>query len=235
MFDQDSTPLLMKKYFVYKLMGSDLFINHSLTLVNLCYKILGVSLTNFAVNNSVSSLFTSGESLQSLMQDKADLQRKNIGGVGMSVVEGMPEMNHEYVAKIYDEILEFVDVTTRDQQESHFALKFTALISTDIMTRMSRAQQTFMNDILKFNKQEPIDTSDLRCSLLERGISFSEEELLALQQSLQFEHNTSDKISRLEIYANAHLLRLDGHPENIRNLMKRIAIGCGVGLTENDL
>lgn len=74
------------------------------------------------------------------MQDKADLQRKNIGGVGMSVVEGMPEMNHEYVAKMYEEILEYINVTTRDAQESHFALKFTALISTDIMTRMSRAQ-----------------------------------------------------------------------------------------------
>ena len=94
-FSQDSTATLIKKFFVYKLMGSDLFINHSLTLVELAYKILGVKLTNFAVNKSVASLFTSGETLQSLMQDKAELQRKNIGGVGMSVVEGMPEMNHE--------------------------------------------------------------------------------------------------------------------------------------------
>ena len=62
-FAQDSTTTLIKKFFVYKLMGSDLFINHSLTLVNLAYKILGIRLTNFAVNKSVSSLFTSGETL----------------------------------------------------------------------------------------------------------------------------------------------------------------------------
>jgi len=29
-FAKDSTPELIKKYFVYKLMGSNLFINHSL-------------------------------------------------------------------------------------------------------------------------------------------------------------------------------------------------------------
>jgi len=45
------------------------------------------------------------------------------------------------------------------------------------MTRLSRAQQVFMNDILKFDKQEPIDISDLRNSLLERGIQFRQEEL----------------------------------------------------------
>jgi len=63
-----------------------------------------------------------------------------------------------------------------------------------------------MNDILKFDKQEPIDISDLRNSLLERGIQFRQEELDELFRSLQFEHNETEQLSRLEIYANAHLL-----------------------------
>lgn len=62
-FENDSTPNLMKKYIVYKLMGSNLFLNHSLGLMNMCYKLLGIRVTNFAINKSVASLFTSGESI----------------------------------------------------------------------------------------------------------------------------------------------------------------------------
>lgn len=62
-FAKDSTFELIKKFFVYKLMGSNLFINHSLTLMNIAYKILGVRATNFVINQSVGSLFTSGETI----------------------------------------------------------------------------------------------------------------------------------------------------------------------------
>ena len=62
-FAKDTTPLLVKKFLVYKLMGTDLFLNHSLGLMNLSYKLLGVRLTNFAINNSVGSLFTAGETI----------------------------------------------------------------------------------------------------------------------------------------------------------------------------
>jgi len=46
-----------------------------------------------------------------------------------------------------------------------------------------------MNDILKYDKSEKIDISDLRNSLLERGINFSETELTTLFESLKFENN----------------------------------------------
>lgn len=151
-FANDSTPLLIKKLMVYKLMGSDLFINHSLTLVNMSYKLFGIKLTNFAVNNSVASLFTSGETLTSYMKDQSAFSQQNIGTVGMSVVEGMPHQDNEYVAKIYGDLMEYINVTTRGGQASHLAIKFTAIISTDVMTKMSRAQHTFMNDILLFDK-----------------------------------------------------------------------------------
>ena len=66
-FAKDSTYMLIKKFFVYKLMGSNLFINHSLGLMNIAYKIFGIRLTNFAINKSVGSLFTSGETIQTLV------------------------------------------------------------------------------------------------------------------------------------------------------------------------
>ena len=118
-------------------------------------------------------------------------------------------MDEVRVQQFYNDIIGAIDATTDGKGEAHFALKFTALISTDIMTRLSRAQNVFMDEILKYNKQEQIDISDLRNSLLERGISFSKEELEGLFESLKFPNNQSDKVSNLEVYANAHLFKLD--------------------------
>jgi hypothetical protein len=76
----------------------------------------------------------------------------------------------------------------------------------------------------------------LRNSLLERGIYFSDAEIHELFDSLKFENNKSENVSRLEIYANAHLFKLDPEARKLNQaLMQRIAIGTGVGVTENDL
>ena len=73
----------------------------------------------------------------------------------------------------------------------------------------------------------------MRNSLLERGIHFEEQELQNHFNSLKFPNNNTDKVSRLEVYANAHLFRLDNSKKT--DLLNRIAIGCGVGINENDL
>lgn len=73
MFASDSTFMLMKKLMVYKLMGSNLFINNALGMMTTCYSVLGIPVTNTAINKSVGSLFTSGETIQTLMEDIADL------------------------------------------------------------------------------------------------------------------------------------------------------------------
>ena len=78
-------------------MGSNLFINYSLGLMNLCYKVLGVRFTNFAINKSVGSLFTSGENLQTLIQDIRSLEKDNIFGIANYVVEGLETMDDDYV------------------------------------------------------------------------------------------------------------------------------------------
>jgi len=85
----------MKKFFVYKLMGSDLFINHSLSLMNLSYKVLGVRLTNLAINKSVGSLFTAGETIETLVEDIAELEKRNISAIGNYVIEGLSEYNDQ--------------------------------------------------------------------------------------------------------------------------------------------
>lgn len=151
-FANDSTLLLVKKYLVYKLMGSNLFINHSLGMIHLCYKIFGLKLTNFGINNSVASIFTSGETIASLSYDIQDHERKNIGGIAGYVVEGLASMDYKKIDAFYEYMLKSITANTEGKTEGHFALKFTAIVSLDVMTRLSRAQYTFMNDILKFDK-----------------------------------------------------------------------------------
>ena len=74
-FASDSTPLLVKKFIVYKLMGSDLFINHALGVMTACYQVLGIPVTNRAINTSVGTLFTSGETISTLMNDIAEFEK----------------------------------------------------------------------------------------------------------------------------------------------------------------
>lgn len=153
-FAHEPTLLLMKKYFVYKLMGSDMFINHSLGMINGCYRVLGIPLTNKMVNNSVGQLFMSGETIEELMVDVHELEKKNINGLGGYAVEGLPTMNETKIQEFYECILESIDAQTRDGREGNFAIKFTGLISMDVLTRLSTSSDTFLYDILALDKMD---------------------------------------------------------------------------------
>lgn len=74
-------------------MASNLFINHALTGMNILYKILGIRLTNFVINKSAGEIFTSGTTLESLINDIKSLEKRNIGGIANYVVEGMEGMD----------------------------------------------------------------------------------------------------------------------------------------------
>lgn len=58
----------------------------------------------------------------------------------------------------------------------------------------------------------------------------------SLFDSLKFQSNTSEKISRLERYANAHLFVLD-EDLNAKNqdLLNKIAMACDAEITDYDL
>lgn len=77
-FAEDSTFLLVKKFIIYKLMASNLFINYALPGLNLAYKLFGVRLTNFIINNTAGNVFTSGNTIHSLISDLRSLEKKNI-------------------------------------------------------------------------------------------------------------------------------------------------------------
>ena len=62
-FAADSTAVLCKKLVIYKMMSSNLFINHALQGMTLAYRLLGRTFTNFLINSTAGKVFTSGETL----------------------------------------------------------------------------------------------------------------------------------------------------------------------------
>lgn len=107
-FKNDSLGRLVKKFFVYKLMSSNLFINYSLPAMNLLYKTIGTKPTNFLINKSVGSLFTSGETIQSLCEDIRAHEKSGVFGVANYVVEGLETMDEVYIQRVYDHMLESI-------------------------------------------------------------------------------------------------------------------------------
>jgi len=63
-------------------------------------------------------------------------------------------MDYNKINAFHEFMMQSIVAKTEGKTEGHFALKFTAIISIDVMTRLSRAQYSFMNDILKYDKQE---------------------------------------------------------------------------------
>lgn len=92
-FASDSTFQLVKKLFIYRMMSSNFFINNALCGMRLAYKFMGRSLTNLLINSTAGSIFTSGETLQTLVRDIEVLEKKGIHGVANYVVEGLHEMH----------------------------------------------------------------------------------------------------------------------------------------------
>lgn len=57
----------------------------------------------------------------------------------MYVVEGLHQYDEAIIQTFFEHLMDSIRAQTQNQSEGHYALKLTALISTDIMTRMSNA------------------------------------------------------------------------------------------------
>lgn len=81
--------MLCKKLAIYKMMGSNIFINYSLVGISAAYRLLGTKLTNLVIENSVGSVFTGGITVADLNTNTAILKERGIGTIGCYVVEGV--------------------------------------------------------------------------------------------------------------------------------------------------
>jgi len=129
MFKHDSTYSLLKKYTMGKLMSSDFFISHAITMMNLSYKCLGLGLTNFVIGRTVGPVYTSGPDIPSMMQDVRAHESRNINALVGYVVEGLEEMNEEQVEGYLEEMIKSVVAHCHGKPEGHYALKYTALVT----------------------------------------------------------------------------------------------------------
>lgn len=129
----------MRKYATYKLMGSDIFINHALTMMGIAYRILGIRPTNFCIHNSVGDLFTSGETIDSVKSDVKSLREKNIRSIVNFAVEGLAEYDEQRILEFYAATIETINSQSLAGREGHVALKLTGLMDTGMMTRVSKA------------------------------------------------------------------------------------------------
>ena len=140
-FEEDSTFTLIKKFFIYKVMGSNLFINYSLGGMKLCYRLFGVRFTNAVIENTAGTIFTGGVTLIDLERSMKIAQQRGIGTVAMSVVEGLKQVENTKLDEFQDFSLKSIDtLTMQGTQEGHLALKLTAFIATEVMEKMSSSQ-----------------------------------------------------------------------------------------------
>ncbi len=89
--------MLIKKMLVYKMMGSNLFINYALPTMNMLYKVLGIKITNFFINKTAGEVFTSGEQISTLLQDIKQFEQRGILGTGNYVAEGLHVMDEKAI------------------------------------------------------------------------------------------------------------------------------------------
>ena len=87
-------------------MASNFFINYSLPAMKIAYKIMGTNITNWIINRTAGDVFTSGPTIATLLKDIELLEKRNIGGIGNYVVEGIEKMNEEKIAQVYQDMVE---------------------------------------------------------------------------------------------------------------------------------
>ena len=172
------------------------------------YNLIGLKASNFFIDKTFGAVYTSGQNIDSLLVDRDIHDGKNINALVGYTVEGLDRMDEEKIDEYLNEMITSIYAVCSGRPDGHYAFKYTAIVTMDIMTRWSKAQEVFLRDILKFDKKEPIYLEDLKESLVERGIRFTDHEVKTLFESLKFSDNSTDQVSRLEVYANGHLFKL---------------------------
>ena len=111
-FRHDSTLTLIKKFLVYKLMGSNLFINYSLAGLNFSYRVFGMRLTNKVVQNTSGEIFTGGVTIEDIKNDTKRLAERNINTLVGYTNEGLVNPTKDELDKFTDFILESIKQLT---------------------------------------------------------------------------------------------------------------------------
>jgi len=174
-FAADSTYTLVKKLAIYKMMGSNLFIDYSLMGIKAAYKVLGKRLVNFAIESTAGNIFTGGVNMQDVSRCTTELKQRGVGTVSCYVVEGVRNVENAVLDDFLNFSVNSVNEITKDGELGHFAMKLTAFISTELMEKLSLAQDRFVGDIceVKFDAADDsiLSEEQLMANLAKYGIT----------------------------------------------------------------
>ena len=130
-------------------MASNFCINNSLTGMQYAYNLFGTRITNTIIERSAGSIFTGGVTLDDLKKDAKVLRQRNIGILGGYCVEDVDTSKESELVKFTDTILETIEGLTEQNEEGHFAIKFTAFIGIDDLRKLNTAQERFIAEVLQ--------------------------------------------------------------------------------------
>jgi proline dehydrogenase len=100
------------------------------------------------------------------------------------------------------------------------------MITIGVMTRISKAQEIFLEDICQLWGPETLSKEDIGAGLKRWNIAHTSEDLERLFSSLKFKENNGETVSRVERYANAHLFPL--YHEKRNPFLSKMALQLGV-------
>lgn len=184
-------------------MGSNLFINNALGMMMTCYSVLGIPITNTAINKSVGSIFTSGETIKSLIEDISEFQKRNISGMAGCAVEGLQVMDESKISEFHQFMIDTIKAQTDGGNDGHLAIRLSAFITMDIMRTWNTAQNTFLYDILELNKSQQLTFDQLDKNLKAKGVNLTHDQVTSLFDHLKIDEG--ETLTRTDRYANGHL------------------------------
>lgn len=121
-----------------------------------------------------------------------------------------------------DFMMEGITTQTEGNRTGHFALKFTALVTLDIMREWNRVQSIFLYDILALNSENELTFDLFEANLSKHNVNLTNDEKIALFDHLKIDD--SNTLGRIDRYANGHILNLNPESYQIDGILKKIAI-----------
>ena len=137
-------------------------------------------------------------------------------------------------------MLDCIDSLTQQGNEGNFAFKFTGLISTDIMTKLSTAQYIYLYKILQLNELDSnksvFTIEQLKNNLSVNNINLENNEINSLFSFLKFSNNSNNYLTKLEVYGNGHLFLVDPvKKEQMQPILNKIITQCSANISSREL
>eukprot|EP01022_Parablepharisma_sp_SALTPOND_P014480 TRINITY_DN1969_c0_g1_i1.p2 TRINITY_DN1969_c0_g1~~TRINITY_DN1969_c0_g1_i1.p2 ORF type:complete len:528 (+),score=60.85 TRINITY_DN1969_c0_g1_i1:5237-6820(+) len=223
-FKHESTFRLLNNYVVIQMCRFPFLVRNSTKLTRAAYKVLGKSVTNFAVKNTIAKVFAAGENLDDLAKNMEALEQANVYAIADLSIEDVDGDPEEVLDNNKKQIMGLVKLM--NDEESHtMSLKVTALTYLKTLKELSEAQKkldSMFTDIAGF-KQNAYITKDQVKDYAFRRFRFTptQSELDEFFSIATGEDQTTSKISASDYYMNVHAFPID--PKFNSAFVKKVA------------